>query len=146
MLELGCWKGCSLQHSGCSHAGCPWFRPHAPKLQQSAAIRLCEAHRACRAFRGLRLDPVAVPAQDLLAAGITGLQKAINRFDPTRGFKFSTYSHWWIRQTIQRTVIQHGRVIRWAPKTSSLSRDLRSTTACPSSYRKASGPSSPWFE
>ena len=50
--------------------------------------------------------------QDLLAAGIAGLQKAINRFDPTRGFKFSTYSHWWIRQTIQRTVIQHGRVIR----------------------------------
>ena len=55
------------------------------------------------------------PPQDLLAAGITGLQKAINRFDPTRGFKFSTYSHWWIRQTIQRTVIQHGRVIRCAP-------------------------------
>ena len=52
--------------------------------------------------------------QDLIAAGIAGLQKAISRFDPDRGFKFSTYSHWWIRQTIQRSVIQQGRIIRCA--------------------------------
>ena len=68
--------------------------------------------------------------QDLLAAGIAGLQKAINRFDPSRGFKFSTYSHWWIRQTIQRTVIQHGRVIRCAALTFTRASFIVGSSAC----------------
>ena len=50
---------------------------------------------------------------DLIAEGIVGLIKAIERFDHTRGFKFSTYSHWWIRQAMNRAICEQGRIVRY---------------------------------
>ena len=50
--------------------------------------------------------------QDLMSYGMTGLNRAIDRFEPQRGFKFSTYAHWWIRQVISRAVCDKGRTIR----------------------------------
>ena len=50
---------------------------------------------------------------DLVAEGITGLIKGVDRFDHTRGFKFSTYAHWWIRQAITRAICEQGRVVRY---------------------------------
>lgn len=50
---------------------------------------------------------------DLVAEGITGLIKSVDRFDHTRGFKFSTYAHWWIRQAINRAIAEQGRVVRY---------------------------------
>lgn len=47
-----------------------------------------------------------------MSYGIAGLNRAIDRFDPGRGFKFSTYAHWWIRQVISRAVCDKGRIIR----------------------------------
>lgn len=41
---------------------------------------------------------------DLLPAGVGGLERAIDRFDAAKGFKFSTYAHWWIRQAVSRCV------------------------------------------
>ena len=41
---------------------------------------------------------------DLIPEGLLGLRKAIDKFDATKGFKFSTYSHWWIRQAVSRAV------------------------------------------
>jgi RNA polymerase sigma factor (sigma-70 family) len=49
---------------------------------------------------------------DLIPEGLLGLRKAIDKFDATKGFKFSTYSHWWIRQSISRAVSDQGRDIR----------------------------------
>jgi RNA polymerase primary sigma factor len=49
---------------------------------------------------------------DLIPEGLLGLRKAIDKFDATKGFKFSTYSHWWIRQAISRAVSDQGRDIR----------------------------------
>ena len=53
-----------------------------------------------------------LPLIDLVQEGNLGLIKAVHRFDQARGFRFSTYAHWWIRQAIERAVINRGRLIR----------------------------------
>jgi RNA polymerase nonessential primary-like sigma factor len=53
-----------------------------------------------------------VPLSDLIEEGNLGLMHAIDKFEPDRGFRFSTYATWWIRQSVERAVMNQGRVIR----------------------------------
>lgn len=53
-----------------------------------------------------------VPLSDLIEEGNLGLMHAIDKFEPERGFRFSTYATWWIRQAVERAVMNQGRVIR----------------------------------
>jgi RNA polymerase primary sigma factor len=59
-----------------------------------------------------RYREMGVPFEDLIQEGNIGPMRAVERYDPDRGFRFSTYATWWIRQAVGRAVSDKGRTIR----------------------------------
>jgi RNA polymerase primary sigma factor len=77
----------------------------------AANLRLV-AHIAGRSRGRLGVAVADADLPDLFQAGAIGLQRGAELFDPARGYKFSTYAYWWIRQGISRWADSHGRTIR----------------------------------
>ena len=59
-----------------------------------------------------RYSHLGVPLLDLIEEGNIGLMKAVDKFNPKRGFRFSTYGAWWIRQFITRAIANQGNTVR----------------------------------
>ena len=59
-----------------------------------------------------RLSGQGLEYDDLVASGVPGLVRAIEKFDPNRGLKFSTYAMHWVRQSISRAIDNEGRIVR----------------------------------
>ena len=75
-----------------------------------------------------RFDLGMMPLQDLVQEGNIGLMKAVDRFDGTRGFRFSTYATWWIRHAINRALANKGRTVRLPAHVSADLQRLRRAT------------------
>ena len=71
------------------------------KANMRLVFHICKYYR----YRG-----VAYP--DLVQEGTFGLIKAVDKYDPERGFRFSTYASWWIKQSVSRAIAEKSRLVR----------------------------------
>ena len=99
-----------------SNGGCPAQRKKALQQQvedgQLAREHLIKANTRLVVSVAKKYVGRGVPFLDLIQEGNLGLMKAVEKFDYHRGFRFSTYATWWIRQTITRSIADQGRTIR----------------------------------
>ncbi len=79
---------------------------------ESARHRMIESNLRLVVKIARRYINRGLPLLDLIEEGNLGLIHAVKKFDPERGFRFSTYATWWIRQTIERAIMNQSRTVR----------------------------------
>ena len=82
------------------------------QLGEEAQQRFIQANLRLVVSVARKYGRAQMPLLDLVQEGNTGLIRAVEKFDYTKGFKFSTYGTWWVRQSISRGIAQQGRIVR----------------------------------
>lgn len=82
------------------------------KGDQSARQRMIESNLRLVVSIGKRYMNRGLPFSDIIEEGNIGLIKAVEKFNYRKGFRFSTYASWWIKQSIERAIINQGKLIR----------------------------------
>lgn len=87
-------------------------RAYRDHRDEEAARRLVSSHMRLVVKVAMRYRRYSVPVEDLISEGTIGLIKAVERFDPDRGFRLSTYALWWIRAAMTDFVIRSWSLVR----------------------------------
>ncbi|CAG9463786.1 unnamed protein product [Pedinophyceae sp. YPF-701] len=109
--ELGREPSSAEWAEGCGMADGPAFRERL-KVGRDAKQKMIECNLRLVVSIAKKYTNRGLELQDLISEGILGLVRGVEKFDHTRGFKFSTYAHWWIRQAITRAISDQARVVR----------------------------------
>lgn len=102
----------------CPPRGSRPFQAYVDRVHRAHTVLWAEKHAFVKANLRLvvtiarRFDRGGMPLPDLIQEGNIGLMKAVDRFDPDRGFRFSTYAAWWIRHAVGRSLAVKARTVR----------------------------------